>query len=216
MIRLFFDILHGIDRADIPLVTVLELAVFLGHDGQLEQNSGMETYLFGDVMEQLKDTKMTNTENALMWLYVKSWGSKAQHVLDDKSLWNFGGEDLEATIIRTSYPKKKDSTERIHDLTKLINGRFDKIDDFFTGQEQFMARLDLYLIDMIHNLFSACSFHNLISFYYWFVKIIEDMPTKAEPKEHELDESTFDESTVDGSTFDESTIDASGNWLLKN
>ena len=166
MIRLFFDILHGIDRADIPLVTVLELAVFLGHDGQLEQNSGMETYLFGDVMEQLKDTKMTNTENALMWLYVKSWGSKAQHVLDDKSLWNFGGEDLEAAIIRTSYPKKKDSTERIHDLTKLINGRFDKIDDFFTGQEQFMARLDLYLIDMIHNLFSACSFHNLISFYH--------------------------------------------------
>ena len=200
----------------IPLVTVLELAVFLGHDGQLEQNSGMETYLFGDVMEQLKDTKMTNTENALMWLYVKSWGSKAQHVLDDKSLWNFGGEHLEAAIIRTSYPKKKDSTERIHDLTKLINGRFDKIDDFFTGQEQFMARLDLYLIDMIHNLFSACSFHNLISFYYWFVKIIEDMPTKAEPKKHELDEATFDESTVDRSTFDESTIDESGNWITNS
>ena len=131
MIRLFFDILHGIDRADIPLVTALELAVFLGHDGQLEQNSGMETYLFGSVMEQLKDTEMTNTENALMWLYVKSWGPKAQHVLDDKSLWNFGGEDLEAAIMRTSYPKKKDTTERIHDLTKLINGRFDKIDDFF-------------------------------------------------------------------------------------
>ena len=131
VIRLFFDILHGIDRADVPLVIALELAVFLGHDGQLKQNSGMEKYLFKSVMKQMKKTEMTNTENALMWLYVKSWGPKAQHVVDDESLWNFGGEDLEAAIMRTSYPKKKDSTERIHDLTKLINGRFDKIDDFF-------------------------------------------------------------------------------------
>ena len=130
MIRLFFDILHGIDRADIPLVTALELAVFLGHDGQLEQNSGMETYLFGSVMEQLKDTEMTNTENALMWLYVKSWGSKAQHVLDDKSLWNFGGEDLEAALI-TGYLKKKNSTDRMDDLKKLIIGRFEDINEFF-------------------------------------------------------------------------------------
>ena len=131
VMRLFFDILHGIDRADVPLVIALEFAVFLGYDGQLVQNSGLEMDLFDSVIDQLKQTEMTKIENALMWLYVKTWGPKGEHVLNDEQLWHFGGEDLEAAIIRTSYPKKKDSTERIHDLTKLINGRFDKIDDFF-------------------------------------------------------------------------------------
>ena len=131
MVRLFFDILHGIDRADVPLIIALEFAVFLGYDGQLEQKSDMETDLFQSVIKQLKNTEMTNTENALMWLYVKSWGPNGQHVLDDAKLWNFGGEDLEAAIMRTGYPKRKDSTERIDDLTKFLLARFEKIDDFF-------------------------------------------------------------------------------------
>ena len=131
MVRLFFDILHGIDRADVPLVIALEFALFLGYDGQLEQKSSMETDLFQSVIDQLKKTEMTNTENALMWLYVKTWGPKGQHILDDASLWNFGGQDLEAAIMRTSYPKKKESTERIDDLTKLIIGRFEKMEEFF-------------------------------------------------------------------------------------
>ena len=131
VVRLFFDILHGIDRADVPMVDALEFAIFLGYDGQLEQKSGMETRLFRSVIEQLKKTEMTNTENALMWLYVKSWGPKGQHIIDDSSLWNFGGEDLEAALTKTSYPKKKDSTERIDDLTTLITERFEKIEEFF-------------------------------------------------------------------------------------
>ena len=61
-----------------------------------------------------------------------SWGPKGQHVLDDASLWNFGGEDLEAAIMKTGYPKKKDSTERIDDLIKLIIGRFEKMEGFYT------------------------------------------------------------------------------------
>ena len=131
MVRLFFDILHGIDRADVPLVIALEFAILLGYDGQLEQKSGMETDLFQSVMDQLKQTKMTNTENALMWLYVKTWGAKGQHVLDDENLWKSGVEDLEAAIMKTGYPNKKDSTERIDELTKLITGRFEKMDEFY-------------------------------------------------------------------------------------
>ena len=123
--------MHGIDRAEISFVAALEFAVFLGYDGQLEQKSGMETDLFRSVIEQLKRTEMTNIENALMWLYVKSWGPKGQHILDVSSLWNFGGEDLEAALTKTSYPKNKDSTERIDDLTKLITERFEKIEEFF-------------------------------------------------------------------------------------
>ena len=128
VIRLFFDILHGIDRADVPFIVALEFAVFLG---QLEQKSGMEMDLFQSVMEQLNKTEMSKTENALMWLFVKTWGPKAQHVLDDENLWNFGGEDLDAAIMRICYPRKKETTGRIDDLTKLIIERFEGIDEFW-------------------------------------------------------------------------------------
>ena len=131
VVRLFFDILHGIEKADVPLEITLEFAIFLGYDGQLEQKSGMETHLFRSVIDQLKKTEMTNLENAMMWVYVKSWGLKGEHVLNEASLWNFGGEDLEAALIKTGYIKKKDSTERMDDLKKLIIDRFEDINEFF-------------------------------------------------------------------------------------
>ena len=121
--------MHGIDRAEISFVAALEFAVFLGYDGQLEQKSGIETDLFQSVMEQLNKTEMTKTENALMWLYVKTWGPKGQHVLDNENLWNFGGEDLDAAIMRICYPRKKETTNRIEDLRKLITERFEGIDE---------------------------------------------------------------------------------------
>ena len=93
VVRLFFDILHGIDRADIPLVVALEFAILLGYDGQLKQNSDMEMELFQSTINQLNKTKMTKVENALMWLYVKSWGMQGQHVIEKDEMWNFGGAD---------------------------------------------------------------------------------------------------------------------------
>ena len=36
VVRLFFDILHGIDRSNIPLIVALEFAILLGFDGQLK------------------------------------------------------------------------------------------------------------------------------------------------------------------------------------
>ena len=88
--RLFFDILHGIDRSDIPLVVALEFAILLGYDGQLQQNSDLEMELFQSTIDQLNKTKMTKIENALMWLYVKSWGLQGQHVIDrlNSEIWN--------------------------------------------------------------------------------------------------------------------------------
>ena len=109
MVRLFFDILHGIDRADIPLVVALEFAILLGYDGQLKQNSDLEQELFQSSIDQLKKTEMTKVENALMWLYLKTWGLQGQHVIDKDELWNFGGEDLEDAIIGIAYQRKKKS-----------------------------------------------------------------------------------------------------------
>ena len=101
VVRLFFDILHGIDRADIPLVVALEFAILLGYDGQLKQNSDMEIELFKRTIKQLKKTKMTKVENALMWLYVKTWGLQGQHVIEKDEMWNFGGTDRVLFILKS-------------------------------------------------------------------------------------------------------------------
>ena len=75
------------------MVVALEFAILLGYDGQLQQNSDLEKELFHCTIEQLNKTKMTKVENALMWLYVKTWGLQGQHVIDKDEMWNFGGEE---------------------------------------------------------------------------------------------------------------------------
>ena len=132
VVRLFFDILHGIDRTDIPLVIALEFAILLGYDGQLKQDSEMEKELFQRNIAQLKETEMTKMENAMIWLYVKTWGLQGQHVIDEDELWNFGGDDLESALIRIVYPRqqnKKDSKSEdnislIEKLQQLIMEKF--------------------------------------------------------------------------------------------
>ena len=75
---------------------------------------------------------MTKIENALVWLYVKSWNNFGQHVLDEKDLWNFGGEDLEAALTGLAFPRKNGKTERITGLNRLIMERFENcVEDFF-------------------------------------------------------------------------------------
>ena len=54
-VRLYFDLLHGIKRMDVPLMMVLEFVILLGYDGQLEQNSDMEKELFTSAIAQLKE-----------------------------------------------------------------------------------------------------------------------------------------------------------------
>ena len=75
---------------------------------------------------------MSKIENALVWLYVQTWGLQGQHVIDENELWNFTGDDLELAIMKVSHPRKKTKTEKIDDdqaclieaLRKLIMGKF--------------------------------------------------------------------------------------------
>ena len=55
VVRLFFDLLHGIKCMDVPLVMALEFSIFLGYDRQLEMDSDLERELFTSVIEQLKE-----------------------------------------------------------------------------------------------------------------------------------------------------------------
>ena len=54
VLRLLFDLLHGIKRIDVPIMMVLEFTILLGYDGQLEQ-SEMEKELFTSAIDQLKE-----------------------------------------------------------------------------------------------------------------------------------------------------------------
>ena len=55
VVRLFFDLLHGIKRMDVPLVMVVEFMIFLAYDGKLEANSDVEKELFTSAIDQLKE-----------------------------------------------------------------------------------------------------------------------------------------------------------------
>ena len=125
VVKLFFDILHGLTVNDVPLITAIEFAILLGFDGQLKQGSVLEMELFTSIIEQMKKTKMTKIENALLWLYVKSWSRFGQHMIDEKSLWNFGGEDLEAALTAVTYARQKGTTELTKAFKELIMERFD-------------------------------------------------------------------------------------------
>ena len=55
VVRLFFDVLHGIKRMDVPLIMVVEFMVFLAYDGKLETDSDVEKDLFSSAINQFKD-----------------------------------------------------------------------------------------------------------------------------------------------------------------
>ena len=71
---------------------------------------------------------MTNIENALIWLYVKTWGKFGEHIIE-QNLWNFTGSDLETAIMGLAYPRKrktngKEKSKRVQALNDLIMGKF--------------------------------------------------------------------------------------------
>ena len=124
----------------------------------------MEQELFHSTIDQLKKTEMSKVENALMWLYLKTWGLQGQHVIDKAELWNFGGEDLEEAIIGIAYPRIKknesgdgenESKEDLVDsLKKLIMGKFDeKHNEFYEWSRSLHNEVFIY--DMFVSNFIA-------------------------------------------------------------
>ena len=73
---------------------------------------------------------MTNLENALIWLYVKTWGSFGDNVIKEKELWTFSADDLRTALMELAYPRKrkfqeKEKSERVKASTGLIMGKFE-------------------------------------------------------------------------------------------
>ena len=69
---------------------------------------------------------MTNLENALVWLYVKTWGKFGEHVIEERDLWHFSAGDLETVVMSLLLPRTKEKTERVEALTDLIMGKFEQ------------------------------------------------------------------------------------------
>ena len=69
---------------------------------------------------------MTKLENALIWIYVKTWGKFGDHVTDVGFLWDFSDKDLETAIMSLAYPRKTQKSERIQALTDMIMGKFEQ------------------------------------------------------------------------------------------
>ena len=68
---------------------------------------------------------MTKLENALIWLYMKTWGKFGDHITEETDLWNFSGDDLENVIVGLAFPRKNENTERVKALTDLIMEKFE-------------------------------------------------------------------------------------------
>ena len=56
----------------------IELAIFIGHEGQIEMNSKLEIRLLGRLVEYVKESKLTPLEQALAFIYLKAWGPNAK------------------------------------------------------------------------------------------------------------------------------------------
>ena len=69
---------------------------------------------------------MTKLENALVWLYIKTWGKFGDHVIEQKALWNFNADDLDTVVMSLTFPRKKEKTERVKALTDLIMEKFEQ------------------------------------------------------------------------------------------
>ena len=122
-VRLFFDLLHGIGRY-VRLEDALELGVLIGFDGQLRQGSDIEKSIFRRLLRCLIDAELDGKEQALIWLYAKTWEAYGEHIIDYnkyysnwdltweedfQGIWTFDDDDLEAAFITMAYSKKEDS-----------------------------------------------------------------------------------------------------------
>ena len=121
-VKTFYNLLHGLPQPEVSLGTALELAILLGYDGQLEQDTETEKEILESIIEQLKRSIYFPKERALVWLYFRTWGMHCKHVLKYANLWSFDDDNMEAAFISMAYPKQEN--QRIEELKKLILDRF--------------------------------------------------------------------------------------------
>ena len=78
-VRIFFDIAHFISVDTMQFHIAIELAVFVGHEGQIEMDSKLEIGILSRLVQYVKESNLTPLEHALAFIYLKSWGPNAKY-----------------------------------------------------------------------------------------------------------------------------------------
>ena len=58
--------------------TAIELAVFIGHEGQIEMNSKLEMRLLRRLVDYINKSNLSRLEHALAFIYLKCWGPNSK------------------------------------------------------------------------------------------------------------------------------------------
>ena len=96
---------------------------------------------------------MTQLENALVWLYVKTWGKFGDHMIEKTDFWKFNGDELEKAITKLAFPRKNEKTERVQALTDLIMEKFDQDSMVFY---QWAVKIHEEVIDSLPETVELC------------------------------------------------------------
>ena len=131
----------------------IELAVFIGHEGQIEMNSKLEMRLLSRLVEYIKESNLSRLEQALAFIYLKCWGPNAKegfdqsgdgssyqkfikkllkHVLVANCL-EFSNEDFHGALIMILYPMESQMKENMKQLKTLILDQFSSDTDKFNS-----------------------------------------------------------------------------------
>ena len=93
-------------------------------DGKVTQKSEFESDLYQTLVTSIKESHSDLNEMALLWLYCKSWGVHANHVLSENDFWKFNRDHLRQVLFDLCFPDPDEfkSTE----LLQLLKARLEK------------------------------------------------------------------------------------------
>ena len=118
---------------------------------------------------------MTKHENALIWLYCKTWGKFGDHVIEKTDLWKFNGDDLEKAIMRLTFPRKNEKTERVQALADSIMDKFNQDSMIFN---QWAIKIHEEVIESLPETVELCKIEKQETIQQTVVKILEWDPGK--------------------------------------
>ena len=94
-------------------------------DGKLTNKSEFEAALHRTIITAIQDGGFYLDEMALLWLYCRSWGPHADHVLSQNGFWKFNRDHLRQILFDFCFPDP-DENQKQSELVQLLTTRLDK------------------------------------------------------------------------------------------
>lgn len=68
-------------------------------DGKITQKSEFESNLYQTLLKSIKETFYRTEDFVLLWLYCKTWGVNADHMLSENDFWKFNRDHLRKVLL---------------------------------------------------------------------------------------------------------------------